>query len=66
MIDSRVKRASVSNTNKCRDCKYAKRVDRYSISCYHPIWQEDTVRGSVGCSPRMGNSTCACKHFEHK
>ena len=59
MLDMRVKKS----TNKCKDCKYAQRVDKYRIVCCHPVWKE---ANEWGCGAPTGMSTIACRKFEQK
>ena len=47
--------------NKCKDCKWAKRVDRWNLKCVHEKWKDGAWGGT---SPLMGNGTCACQQFE--
>lgn len=58
--DGRVK----ESTNKCKDCKWCQRADRYTFYCVHPIWAEHGTWGGTSC--RMGLSTTACLRFEKK
>ena len=58
-VDQRDKKS----TDKCKDCKYAKKVDRWNLVCTHPIWKDGHYGGT---SYLMGNSTCACRMFERR
>ena len=49
------------STNKCKDCKWAQRADKYRIVCCHPMWKEEN---EWGCGAPTGLSTIACKKFE--
>lgn len=49
------------STNKCKDCKWSQRIDKYRLVCCHPIWKEVN---EFGCSAPTGLSTIACKKFE--
>lgn len=53
-------RAKIS-FDKCKDCKFCKRVDRWNIKCCHEKWKKSEVW--AGSSPLMGNSTLACGDF---
>ena len=58
-VDNRCKECP----NKCKDCKFAKRADRWNIRCYHEQWKDGPWGGK---SPLMGNSTMGCEKFERK
>lgn len=56
--DGRVKEV----TDKCKDCKWFERWDKFTGVCVHPIWKET----QWGCSERKGLSTTACLRFEKR
>jgi len=49
--------------NKCRSCKYSRKVDRWNLICHHERWKDGPWGGT---SYLMGNSTFACECFESK
>ena len=57
--DNRVK----ETCNKCKDCKYAKKVDQWNLVCTHEKWK-DSIWGGTSCL--MGRSRIACDDFDKR
>ena len=49
--------------NKCKDCKYAKRIDRWNLVCTHEKWKGGPWGNT---SPARGNSAMACNDYSQK